>query len=293
MTDLVGLYVDTSRRPEEYDLYDYPLWWLRSIQKLPTFSSGSVYRVSTPKTRYHRRHYYSWLKHIEVKQGNWIFITLTLRRDLMPLFVAWLLIGVFISLFLNRMRNFFRRRGRTITYFWTVEPHSDGFPHVHLLVSFPFIPLEQIIKWWRDKTGIPLSSSEGVDVKFIGNNTQQVKQYLVKYLVKSHSKLFSFTSERISASSTHFRVLVRLSTLLIWLYSVRLYGSSRDFFKATRSFETCFVFLGFTFLLALYERRYAPLGIDFSEFLLGMYYTETLDLHSDEFFDTFYPDLDF
>ncbi len=183
------------------------------------------------------------------------------------------------------MRNYFRRSGKRISYIWFIEPHEDGYPHVHILISFPFVPMHRIVNWWRDGSGNPLSAPQGVDVKFIGQNTQQVKDYLLKYLVKSHDKLFTFQAlDRIRGFTSPFRSLVRLSTLLIWFYSVRLFGHSRGFFLRP-SVVQHYDFQGFVSAYSLYRSRYAPINVDFSEFLLGMYYTESLDLSQDTIFE--------
>jgi len=284
MTDLIGLYVDPLE--QEKDLYSYPSWWLSSLSRLPCSLGQSSFRVATPKSRYHRRNYYHWLKHVDIPKANWLLITLTLTRENMPLAVAWLLIGYFISLFLNRMRNYFRRSGKKISYIWFIEPHEDGYPHVHILISFPFVSIDRIVNWWRDGSGNPLSAPQGVDVKFIGQNTQQVRDYLLKYLVKSHHKLFTFQAlDRIRGFTFPFRALVRLSTLLIWLFSVRLFGRSQGLFLRPAVGQEVYTFQGFVSTYSLYRFRYAPINVDFSEFLLGMYYTESLDLSQDTIFE--------
>ena len=56
-------------------------------------------------------------------------------------------------------------------YFAVPEPHQDDYPHIHLIVAFPFVKVEQIYKWWKDtRTGKSLSAFQGVDVQFIGRD---------------------------------------------------------------------------------------------------------------------------
>ncbi|QWK20213.1 MAG: replication endonuclease [Hydrogenobacter thermophilus] len=271
-----------SARLEDFHIYGrlYPAWYLASLSSLPVSSSGSGYRVSTPKLRYFRRSYYSWLRHISIPQRNWLFLTLTVSRDY-DFFTAWANVGSWVSAFLNRMRNYFKKQGIKISYFWVIEVHSDGFPHVHVLVSFPFIRLEMLYAWWKDDKGKNISAFQGLDVEFIGRNAEKVKAYLLKYMVKSHNKYWSFSVKGDVRSfirgEASIAVLVRWSTLVMWFYRIRLFGMSRDFLKPSLNSSPSF-FLGFTPLTVLYSLRYEPYLIKFSEFLRGLYYTETLDL---------------
>ncbi len=271
-------------RLEDFHIYGrlYPAWYLASLSSLPVVSG---YRVSTPKMRYFRRSYYAWLRYISIPKRNWLFLTLTVSRDY-DFFTAWVHIGSWVSAFLNRMRNYFKKQGIKISYFWVIEVHEDGYPHVHILISFPFVKLSQVYAWWKDEKGKNISAFQGLDIEFIGKNVEKVKAYLLKYMVKSHSKYWSFGVKgdvrSFLSGKGSIAVLVRWSTLVMWFYRIRLFGMSRDFLKPSHDSSPSF-FLGFIPLTVLYSLRYEPYLIKFSEFLRGLYYTETLDL------DTYLP----
>jgi hypothetical protein len=176
-----------------------------------------------PKLRYFRRDHYAWLKYLEIPKLNWVLITLTLSRDI---FIqdAWAYIGTWLSDFLRRFRVYLKKKYgmEQFPYFAVLESHSDEYPHIHLPVSFPFVKVEQIYKWWKDtRTGKSLSAFQGVDIEFIGRDTEKIKAYLLKYLVKSHHTYWSFSV------SSDGQVRVRLSTLLMWYFRVRLFFMSR------------------------------------------------------------------
>ncbi len=109
------------------------------LSRLPCSLAQSSFRVATPKSRYHRRNYYYWLKHVDIPKANWLLITLTLTRKNMPLAVAWLLIGYFISLFLNRMRNYSRRYGKKFHTYGSLNLMKMA---IHMFTfSYPFLLL--------------------------------------------------------------------------------------------------------------------------------------------------------
>ena len=203
---------------------------------------------------------------MEVPKLNWVLITLTLSRDI-SIQDAWAYIGTWLSDFLRRFGVYLKKKYgiEQFLYFAVPEPHQDDYPHIHLLVSFPFVKVEQIHKWWKDtRTGKSLSAFQGVDVQFIGRDTERVKAYLLKYLVKSHHKYWSFSI------SSDGQVRVRLATLLMWYFRVRLFFMSRLLKRVALQTSQASLY-GFVRISTLYRFYYKPLGIAFSEFYRCFY----------------------
>ncbi|WP_340695935.1 hypothetical protein [Hydrogenobacter thermophilus] len=221
--------------------------------------------------RYFRRSYYSFVKYVDLPSLNWVLITLTFSRSI-SLQDVYANLGSWVSAFLKRFREYLRKKGfRNFIYLWVVEIHDDGYPHVHILSTFPFVDINRIYSWWRDSCGNSLSAFQGIDVKFIGRNVQKVKNYVLKYMVKSHGKYWAF-------SLRGDRVTVRLSTLLLWYFRVRIFSSSRHLFIRRCQYDnSSFSFTGYVSVVLVYQRYYEPYGITFKQFLLGLYYSETLE----------------
>jgi hypothetical protein len=206
----------------------YPIWYEKKKRFLKFYISedGKYIRVVPDRVRALRKYYYSWVNNLKFPNGRkWVLITLTVGRHY-SMQDAWCYINNWVSKFIYRFYNYLRRvkKFTDFQYIWCIEPHRDGYPHVHLLASFPFVPLETIIGWWRDHEGNPICAPHGVDVKFV-RDFEQVKSYVVSYLVKGHSSYWSFYREG-------SKVTVRLSTLWIWYFRVQLLGVSRGL-KAT------------------------------------------------------------
>jgi len=200
----------------------YPIWYEKKSRFLLLFKDrlNKKLRIKMPRLRAFRKHHYSWIKYLDFPSGNWVLLTLTLKRDI-PIQRAWCYINTWTSAFLERLRDYVRKVKKSrLSYLWVVEAHADGYPHVHILCSFPFIPVGKLIDWWVDENGNPLAAMQGVDVRFIGS-FENVKNYVVKYLVKHHNKYWAFHRQG-------DRVRVRLATLYIWYFRVRIFGMSRD-----------------------------------------------------------------
>jgi hypothetical protein len=271
----------------------YVWWWLKKIGRLPTslkfvqeggdlpkFKKKSVL-IRLPKLRAFRKTYYYWVKHINLPKGvPWVLITLTLSRDI-PIQDAWANINRWVSDFMQRFRVHVVRKGGVLHYMAVVERHRDDYPHVHILASFPFVPIEKIRSWWRDNQRY-LSAFQGVDVKFLGNNVQAVREYVVKYLVKDFPKLWAFHMDK------DWNVTVRLSTLLIWYFRVRLLMMSRSISRLRArpvrpsSSSEYSVFVGYADIHRVWSYYYKPYGISFREFLVG--FLNVMDLEKDWIF---------
>jgi hypothetical protein len=98
-----------------------------------------------------------------------------------------------------------------------------------------------------DDDGRPLCAPQGVDIRYIGRDVQRVKEYVLKYLVKDHRKVWSIEVK-------DGLVRVRLSTLLIWLFRVRLFGMSQKLKRPVRVSKGKAVFRGRVPLRFVYSR---------------------------------------
>jgi hypothetical protein len=229
--------------------------------------------VRAPRYRAFRKGYYAYVKYLDLPKVNWVLITLTLSRDVLNIQDAWAYISKRVSKFLHRFRVYLRKvKGFTeFHYIWTIENHEDGWPHVHILCSFPFVDVQQIYSWWRDNHG-QLSAFQGVDVEFIGRDVERVKDYVLKYLVKNHHKYWRFYIRG-------DEVTVRLSTLLIWYFRVPLLGMSKSLRQLVRVMRARYraqcdnsefgVFVGISDFWHVWRLLYKPLKIPISEFFRG------------------------
>jgi hypothetical protein len=269
----------------------YVWWWIKKIKRLPTslkfvqenvelpkLKKKSVI-VRLPKLRAFRKTYYYWVNYVDLPKGApWVLITLTLSRDI-DIQDAWANINRWVSDFMQRFRVHVVRKGGVLHYMAVVERHSDDYPHIHILASFPFVPIERIYSWWRDNQK-QLSAFQGVDVKFLGNNVEAVKRYVVKYLVKDFPKLWMFHMDK------EGNVTVRVSTLLMWYFRVRLLMMSKSIARLrarpVRPSSDHVVFVGYSDIKLVWSYYYKPLGIAFSEFLRG--FLDVMDLEKDWIF---------
>ncbi len=251
----------------------YPAWYMRGFRRMAVlwFPDRKVVRVSVPKTRAHRADHYAWVRYLPLPEGGyWYLLTLTFYREV-GFNRAWANVNRWTSKFLNRFRTYLRTVFRVNpSYLWVVEDHEDGFPHVHVLFRMPFIQelnfqrlLSMFQSYWVDDDGKPLCAPHGVDLKYIGRNVQQVREYVLEYLVKNHHKYW-----RVELLPNGL-VAYRRSTTRMWLYKVRLFGMSQDIramvrerFKREKGRgEGRCVFYGSVSANRVHKLYYQPLGI--------------------------------
>jgi hypothetical protein len=227
---------------------------LRSCPVLYDAEEGKVLVVS-PNLRVFRSGYYSWIKDLDLPKLNYRLVTLTLFREIGHV-RAWANINHWISACLNRVRVKLRRDyGVDMFYLWVVEVHKSGMPHVHILFGLPrFVPaltFQRLLKVfqdaWVDDEGRPLCAPQGVDIRYIGRDVQRVKDYVLKYLVKDHWKVWAVEVK-------DGVVRARLSTLLIWLFKVRLFGMSHKLKRPAKVSKGKLIFYGRVPLYSLYRR---------------------------------------
>jgi hypothetical protein len=274
----------------------YPAWYLRGFRRFIVLHNPEEkkVRVVVPKRRSHSVDYYAWIKYLPLpKGGYWYLLTLTLYREV-GFFRAWRSINRWTSRFLNRFRTYLRTKyGVNPSYVWVVEVHKDGFPHVHVLFRMPYIKeldwrrlLSMFQSYWVDEGGNPLCAPNGVDLKYIGRDARRVRDYVLKYLVKDHHKVW-----RVQLFSDG-RVAFRLSSALIWLYRVRLFGMSFDIRGELRKKESerssgssGWVWYGMVPSSRVYRFFYEPLGISWEDWLYHLPvrgYMEYADRHLPE-----------
>jgi hypothetical protein len=252
----------------------YPVWRDQRLRRCAVIKFTEVndfgekkiyYRVYVPKLRALRRSYYAWLGKVKFPNGLYRFITLTFHRGI-SIVEAWKNVNRFVSACLHRVRTKLRRMYKVeLQYFWVIEAHKDGYPHVHLLLSvnkyvkgLTFeVFLKMLQESWVDDNGNRLCEPQGVDIKYLGRDVRKVKQYILKYLVKDHANIWGY-KER------NGLIRVRLSTLLIWAFRVRLFGASQKIKRPDR--DRCYVseFIGKTSVYWLW--RFVFRSYDFAVF---------------------------
>jgi len=214
----------------------YPAWFDGKLRYCPVYEFGDgTVAVRVPKLRALRPDYYAWVRGLDLPKLYYRLVTLTLYREV-GLVRAWSKINRWVSACLNRVRVKLKREfGVGIFYLWVVEVHRDGFPHVHILfgldrfvpsLTFPVL-LRVFQEAWVDEEGRPLCAPQGVDIRYVGCNVQRVKGYVLEYLVKDHWEVWGFEVK-------DGLVRARLSTLLIWLFRVRLFGMSQKLKRPER-----------------------------------------------------------
>jgi hypothetical protein len=228
------------------------------------------YRVYVPRTRSLRSNYYAWVKDLRLPSGYYRFITLTLYRSI-SIVEAWKNINKWTSACLHRVRNELRRRYRVnMSYLWVVEVHKDGYPHVHILLGLnryvPGLTFEVILamfqRYWVDEKGNRLCAENGVDVKYAGTDVSKIKDYLLKYLVKDHWRIWTVEVE-------NGVVRARLSTLLIWAFRVKLFGISQKLKSLLEWVKREVQFLGKVAAYKLWRYMYSSI-CGFNDFLKGL-----------------------
>jgi hypothetical protein len=254
----------------------YPAWRDQRLRKCAVIKFKKVnelgdekveYRVYVPKLRALRKNYYIWIKDLELPKGYYRLITLTMHRQI-GLIEAWKNVNHWISACLHRVRTKLKRRYKVDMYYlWVVEVHKDGYPHVHILFSLSRyvkgLVFEELLRIfqesWIDDEGNRLCAGQGVDIKYVGTDVNKVREYLLKYLVKDHDKVWGYQEKQ-------GLVRVRLSTLLIWAFRVKMFGMSKKLKRARRvkSYSYNYEWVGKTSVYYLY--RFVFNACDFVEF---------------------------
>lgn len=123
----------------------------------------------------------------------------------------------------KKLSMILRKELRTIEYFWVMEPHESGYPHMHVML-FAEIgpPLQDKIRFLWESYGAG-SRAHGVDFEIRPKNEgiQSLRNYLLKYLAKGLQGTDSkFGDDPLLPGHWVFHSQV-------WKYQYRIVGSSR------------------------------------------------------------------
>jgi len=233
----------------------FVVWRDRKLRELPVLEfEDEKIGVAVPRVRALDKNHYAWIKDLELPRMFYRLVTLTLFREIGHV-RAWANINRWVSACLHRVRVKLRRSyGVDVFYLWVVEDHRDGFPHVHILFGLsryvPKLTFEVLLKIfqeaWVDEGGRPLCAPQGVDIRYIGRDVEKVKAYVLEYLVKGHPEIWGVEVK-------DGVVRARLSTLLIWLFRVRLFGISQKVKRVVREKKKV-IFHGRVSLRSVYLR---------------------------------------
>jgi hypothetical protein len=88
----------------------------------------------------------------------------------------------------RHISNIIQKELPNIEYFWVVEPHKSGYPHMHIAL-FGHIPKKtrnRLKNLWTEKYNIG-STNHGINfkVKTVNQSISSIKNYLLKYIAKS------------------------------------------------------------------------------------------------------------
>ena len=96
----------------------------------------------------------------------------------------------------------------------------------------PYITLEKLISWWG------YSEPQGVDIKFLGNDPEGARNYVLKYITKNALPNFIEVSHR--DNYVRFREFIAY----VYIFSVRLIGRSRSLCSKASSSRNGWYFSG-------------------------------------------------
>lgn len=123
----------------------------------------------------------------------------------------------------NKISMILRKEKRTIDYFWIMEPHESGYPHMHVMLFAEVEPeLQDKISSLWESYGAG-SRAHGVDFEIRPEieGIQSLRNYLLKYLAKGLQGTNSkFGDEPLLPGHWVFHSQV-------WKYKYRIVGSSR------------------------------------------------------------------
>lgn len=115
------------------------------------------------------------------------------------------------------------------TYFYVLEPHKDGYIHLHMLI-FQELTKEQqerIKSLWVNKYGVGVADALSFEVRTVEGGVKSPKNYLMKYLTKT----FKVSGEGVDTDSAFF-----LFSAVAWYMGrpvndfkpIRFWNCSRD-----------------------------------------------------------------
>lgn len=167
---------------------------------------------------------YQLEEYLGLDVSNATMITLTVsQRGFDPEECLFRLLKNYVKLF-----KILRKRYGTLDYFYILEPHKTGYPHMHIMYMKTFTDNEkqEIKTIWAEKYGAG-SLENGVDFsaprasdsgEFKSGSISRVRGYLMKYISKS------LHAETMQPNELLFNALLKK-------HNIRLYNCSRNFAK--------------------------------------------------------------
>lgn len=122
--------------------------------------------------------------------------------------------------------------GERPTYLWAIEPHENGYPHLHIIFFENYISnFDDVARWWSEQFTDGRADRQGVDYQLISKTRgrKRVAQDIAKYVVKNLAyNDFDEDEKQISKNK-------RLLWLgLLWLSGRRSWSYSRKLGKIMR-----------------------------------------------------------
>jgi len=134
----------------------------------------------------------------------------------------------------NKLFKILRKRFGTLDYFYILEPHKTGYPHMHIMYMKKLTELEQneIKTIWSKKyeagsfeNGVNFSEPRASETgEFASGSISRVRGYLMKYISKG------LHAETMQPYELLFNALLKKN-------KIRLYNCSRNFSKIMRQAE--------------------------------------------------------
>jgi len=197
-----------------YDRWNHTLFWF-ALKDNDSSNYNMFFAKPCPKT--------IWLpgrprkKYLKARQkklsynfkksaDNYTFCTLTFSQKLYNRTDAFSFLKSYIHKFIKRLR----KRVKTLQYYWVIELHKNGYPHIHIIFN-QYVHWKVIRAiWWV------VSRSRITDIRKIpGNNAGN---YISKYVSKTNKH-----------DQRQFEVIFK--------HVDRLFGYSQGFFVASESIQ--------------------------------------------------------
>jgi len=124
----------------------------------------------------------------------------------------------------DKLSKILRKYVTDLTYIWVIEPHSSGYPHLHVIVFADISQLlqDKIKQLWSEKYEVG-SKEHGVDfsTRIPDEDINSLRNYLMKYIAKG----FVITNTKFSETFWTKEILV--FNALIWKNGYRTFQPSR------------------------------------------------------------------
>ena len=123
----------------------------------------------------------------------------------------------------DKLTKILRKELRTIEYFWVMEPHESGYPHMHVMLFAEIEPelQEKISSLWESYGAGSRAYGVDFEIRPKTDGIQSLRNYLLKYLAKGLQGTDSkFGDDPLLPGHWVFHSQV-------WKYKYRIVGSSR------------------------------------------------------------------